>query len=120
MNNSNLSQPFFTGKVFFALTLDLLKEICDVLALRPSDPDAAFWLGYYKIRVERDNPLPHPAGHTAFAVAQDMVGLLACKHTLPARIQARCIYRLPGVLFTTIPGTFFSGLLSIPSFLSMC
>lgn len=86
--------------------------------LRPSDPDAAFWLGSYKSRVERDNPLPHPAGRTAFGVAQDAVGLLACKHTLPAHIQARCIYRFPGFLFTTIPGTFFSGLLSIPSFLS--
>lgn len=47
-----------------------------------------------------------------------MVGLLACKYTLPAHIQARCIYRHPGILFTTIPGSFFRGLFSIRSFLS--
>lgn len=54
--------------------------------------------------------------HIAFDVAQDMVGLVACKYTLPACIQAMCSYWHPGFLFTTIPGSFFS----IHPFLSMC
>jgi len=38
---------------------------------------------------EEQNPLPHPAGHTAFDAAQDATGLLGCELTLPAHMQYR-------------------------------
>lgn len=31
--------------------------------------------------------LPHPAGHTAIDIAQDLFGFLGCKYTLLARVQ---------------------------------
>ena len=37
--------------------------------------------------VEGENPLPHPAGHTALDAAQDMVDFLGWEHTLPAHVE---------------------------------
>ena len=43
--------------------------------------------GSYQSGAEWQNPLPCPAGHAAFDAAQDMVGLLGCKHTFVAHVQ---------------------------------
>jgi len=44
-------------------------------------------VGSLQSGVEGQNHLPQPAGHAAFYAAQDIVGLLASKHTLPAHVQ---------------------------------
>lgn len=44
------------------------------LALGAPNLVAALQVGPHKVRVEGDNHLPHPAGHTSFDVAWDTVG----------------------------------------------
>lgn len=43
--------------------------------------------GLCESRVEGQNPLPRPAGHTPSDAAQDSTGFLGCKHTLPAHVE---------------------------------
>jgi len=49
--------------------------------------DAGLQVGSHQSRVEGQNPLPRPTGHAAFDAAQNMVGLLGCKHPLVAHVQ---------------------------------
>jgi len=53
--------------------LDLLQQVYVF-----SELDADLQVGAHQRGAERQNPLPRPAGHTAFDAAQDMVGLLGC------------------------------------------
>ena len=41
----------------------------------------------HQYRAENQDHLPHPAGHTSFDPAQDVIGLLGCKHMLLAHVQ---------------------------------
>jgi len=49
--------------------------------------DSVLQVEFYQSRVERQNPLTRPADHTSFDVAQDMVDLLICEHTLLTHVQ---------------------------------
>ena len=44
-------------------------------------------MGSQESRVEGENPLPRPAGHASFDAAQDTVGFLGCKRTLPGHVE---------------------------------
>jgi len=51
----------------------------------------------HQSRVEGQNHLPQPAGHTTFDAAQDMVGFLDCERTLVTHVQV-FIHQHPHVL----------------------
>jgi len=53
--------------------------------------------GSHESRVEGQNQLPQPAGHTSLDAAQDMVGFLGCKRTLLAHVEL-LIHQNPQVL----------------------
>ena len=53
--------------------------------------------GSHNSGVKGQNHLPRPAGHTSLDAAQDTVGFLGCKHTLPAHIEL-LIRQYPQVL----------------------
>jgi len=55
--------------------------------LRASELDAELQVGSHQGREEGQNPLPSPAAHTSLDAAQDRVGLLGCKCTLPGHVQ---------------------------------
>ena len=54
-------------------------HVCPVL--RALEMDTGLQVSYHQSGAEGRNPLPRPAGHTAFDAAQDMDGLLGCEHT---------------------------------------
>ena len=49
-------------------------------------------------RAEGHSHLHRPSGHASFDAAQDMVGFLGCKHTLPAHAHLPT-HQYPHVLF---------------------
>jgi len=59
--------------------------------------DAVLQVGSHQSRVEGQNHLPQPAGHASLDVAQDTVGLLGCKCTLPVHVEL-LIHHYPLVL----------------------
>ena len=65
--------------------LDPLQHIHVLLVMDESD--AGLRVGSHWNGVEGQNHLPCPAGHAAFDVAQDTVGLLGCKCTLPGHVE---------------------------------
>jgi len=75
-----LSQPFLTGEVlhpsddFCGPPLDPLQNACVILVLRAPELDAGLQVGSHQSRVEGQNHLPRPAGHTSLDAAQDAVG----------------------------------------------
>ena len=50
--------------------------------------DAVLQVRSHKSRVEGQNHLPWLTGHASLDATQDTVGLLRCKHTLPAHVQS--------------------------------
>jgi len=70
--------------------------------LRAPELDAELQLGSHQSRVEGQNHLHGPAGHTSLDAVQDTVGLLGCKRTLPDHVD---------LLINS--NSFSSGLLSI-------
>jgi len=54
--------------------------------LRAPELGAGLQVRSHQSRAEGQNPLPQPAGHTAFDAAQDAAGLLDCERILPAPI----------------------------------
>ena len=82
---AQLSQPLPLGEVFHSLdhfcgpSLDTLQQIRISPALRTSHLDAVLQMRSHQHRVEGQDHLPYPAGHTAFVAAQDMVGFLGCE-----------------------------------------
>ncbi|PKU46981.1 rna-directed dna polymerase from mobile element hypothetical protein [Limosa lapponica baueri] len=55
--------------------------------LRTPKLDAALPVRSHKSRVEEQNHLPRPAGHTSFDAAQDVVGFLGCQSVLSAHVK---------------------------------
>jgi len=49
--------------------------------------DAVLQVGSHKSGVKGQNHLSQPVGHVSLDAAQDMVGFLGCKHTLPAHVE---------------------------------
>ncbi|KAK4816463.1 hypothetical protein QYF61_017191 [Mycteria americana] len=102
LNNPN-SQPFLIGEVFHppdhfrGPPLDPLQQVHVFPVLRAPELDAVLQVGSQQRGVKGQNHLPRPAGHASFDAAQDMVGLLGCKHTLPAAVQL-FIHQYPQVL----------------------
>ena len=82
------SQPVLVEEVlqlsghFCCPPLDLLQHFHILLALGAPELDAIIKVGSQKSRVEGQNHLPQPAGHTSHDATKDTVGLLGCKHTL--------------------------------------
>ncbi|KAK4823365.1 hypothetical protein QYF61_001713 [Mycteria americana] len=99
-----LSQPVLIGEVlqpsdhFRGPPLDLLQQFHVLFVLRAPELDAVLQVRSHQSRVEGQNHLPRPAGHTSFDAAQDKVGRLGCKRTLPAHVQL-FIHQYPQVLF---------------------
>jgi len=77
--------------------LDPLQHIHVLLMLRAPELDTELQVGSHKSGVKRQNPLPRPAGHASPYAAQDMVGFLGCKCTLPAHVEL-LIQQYPQVL----------------------
>lgn len=44
-------------------------------------------MGSHEIRVEGENYLPQPAGHTSSDVAKGTAGFMGCEHTLMRHIE---------------------------------
>lgn len=63
------------------------EKINILLVLGGPDLDALLQVGPQKGKIEGDNPLPYPAGHSSVDAAQDSVGILACKHALLAHFK---------------------------------
>ncbi|KAK4822675.1 hypothetical protein QYF61_019042 [Mycteria americana] len=88
-----LSQPVFIGVVLqpsdhlCGPPLDSLQQVHVLLMLGTPEPNAVLQVGSHESRVEGENHLPRPAGHASFDAAQDTVGLLGCKHTLPGHVE---------------------------------
>jgi len=59
--------------------------------------DAGLQVGSHESRVKGQNHLSRPTGHAALDAAQDMVGFLGCKRTLPAHAEL-LIHQHPQVL----------------------
>jgi len=59
--------------------------------------DTGLQVGSQESGVKGQNPLPRPAGHAVLDAAQDMVGFLGCKLTLPAHVEL-LIHQYPQVL----------------------
>ena len=59
--------------------------------------NAVFQVGSHRSGAEGKNHLLQSAGHASFDAAQDIVGFLGCKHTLPAHVQL-FIHQYPQVL----------------------
>ncbi|KAK4826321.1 hypothetical protein QYF61_007406 [Mycteria americana] len=98
-----VSQPVFIGEVFHPSDhfcgplLDPFQQVHVFPVLRTPELDAVLQVGSHQSRVEGQNHLLRPAGHAYFDAAQDMVGLLSCKHTLSAHVQF-FIHQYPQVL----------------------
>ncbi|KAJ7407064.1 armadillo repeat containing 1 [Pitangus sulphuratus] len=67
--------------------LDSLQQVDVFIVLGVPELGTAFQVGCHRNRVEGRNHPPKPADHTSFDAAQDVVGLLGCKCTLPSRIK---------------------------------
>ena len=67
--------------------LSLLQQVHVLLVLKAPELDAGLQVRSHHSRAEGKNPLPHPAGHTSFDAAQDMVVLLSCECTLPGHVE---------------------------------
>ncbi|KAK4830124.1 hypothetical protein QYF61_008551 [Mycteria americana] len=86
-----LAQPFFRGAVFLpsdhfcAPSLELLEQVHVFLVLGTPELDTVLQEGSH--RVEGENHLPRPAGHTSFYAAQGTIGVLGCKRTLLSHVQ---------------------------------
>jgi len=59
--------------------------------------DAVLQVRSHKSGVKGQNHLPQSAGHTSLDAAQDTVGFLGCKRTLPAHVEL-LIQQYPQVL----------------------
>jgi len=59
--------------------------------------DSGLQVESHESRVKGQNPLHRPAGHASLDAAQDMIGFLGCKNTLPAHAK-RLIHQYPQVL----------------------
>jgi len=68
--------------------LDPLQHPDILLVLRASELDAVLEVGSHESRIEGQNHLPWPAGHSSLDTTQDTTGLLGCKHTLPAHVES--------------------------------
>ncbi|KAK4818926.1 hypothetical protein QYF61_022103 [Mycteria americana] len=75
-----------------------LQQVHVILVLKAPELDTVLQTGSHQSRVEWQNHLPRPAGHTSFDAAQDTVGLLGCEHTLLAHVQL-VVHQYPQVLF---------------------
>jgi len=88
-----LSQPFLIGEVlqpsdhFCGPLLDLLQQVHVFPVLRAPELDAGLQVRSHQSRVEGQNHLPQPAGHTSLDAAQDTIGLLGCERTSVAHVQ---------------------------------
>jgi len=67
--------------------LDLLQQVHVLPVLRAPELDAGLQAGSHQSRAEWQKHLPQPVGHAAFDAAQDIVGFLGYKHTLPLHVQ---------------------------------
>ncbi|KAK4823457.1 hypothetical protein QYF61_002293 [Mycteria americana] len=88
-----LSQPVFIGEVLQPSDhlrgppLDSLQQVDVLLMLGAPELNAVLQAGSRKSRIEGQNHLPQPAGHASFDAAQDTVGFLGCKRTLPGHVE---------------------------------
>ena len=69
------------------LSLDVLQQVHVAPVLRNPNLDAVLQVRFQQRRVEGQDYLPHPAGHSSSDAAQNMVGFLGCEGTLLAHIQ---------------------------------
>ena len=69
-----------------ALLWTLLQKLHIFLVLRATDLDAVLQRESHEGKVERDNQLLVPAGHSVSDGSQDINGLLSCKSTLLAHV----------------------------------
>ncbi|GAB0180669.1 cAMP-dependent protein kinase inhibitor alpha [Grus japonensis] len=69
----------------------------DLPEVRTPELDVVLQVGSHESRIEGQNHLPRPAGHASFHAAQDTIGFLGCKCTLPAHVQL-FVYQYPYVL----------------------
>ncbi|KAK4823668.1 hypothetical protein QYF61_005639 [Mycteria americana] len=90
-------EVFHTSDHFCGPRLDPLQQVHVFPVLRTPELDGVLQVGSHKSRVEGQNHLPRPAGHTSFDAAQDTVGFLGCERTLPAHVQF-VIHQYPQVL----------------------
>jgi len=87
-----LPQPVLIGEMLqpsnllHGPLLDLIQQLHVFLVLGAPGLDTVLQMGPYNGKAEGDNHLLHPAGHFSFDAAQDAVGLLSCRHTLPAHV----------------------------------
>jgi len=77
--------------------LDLLQQLYVILVLGAPELGTGLQVESHQSRAEGQNPLPRPARHISLDAAQDMVGLVGCKHTLVAQVWLS-IQQYPQVL----------------------
>ena len=67
--------------------MDLLQQVHILIVLGAPELDAVLQVRSHERRVWGQNLLPWTAGQTSFHAAQDMVGVLGCKSTLPGHVE---------------------------------
>jgi len=78
---------FHPSDHFCGPLLDLLQQVHVFPVLRAPQLDAGLQVRSHQSGVEGQNHLLRPAEHTAFDAAQETVGLLGCKLTLPGHVE---------------------------------
>ncbi|NXV66186.1 F120B protein, partial [Molothrus ater] len=72
--------------------LDSLQQVKVFPVLGMSELGTAPQVGCHQSRVDRENPLPCPAGHAALDAAQGSAGSLGCEHTLLVKLTGQAAY----------------------------
>ncbi|KAK4830572.1 hypothetical protein QYF61_011750 [Mycteria americana] len=80
--------------------LDSLQQVHVLLMLGAPELNAVLQVGSHESRVQGENHFPQPADHASFDAAQDTVGFLGCKCTLPAHVEL-LINQQPQVILLT-------------------
>jgi len=83
---------------FCGSPLDMLQQAHVPPVLRTPHPDTALLVRPHQCRIEGQDHLPQPAGHTSFDASQDTFGFLGCEGTLLAHVQLPT-HQYPQVLF---------------------
>jgi len=84
---SSIAEVFQPSNHFCGPPLDLLQQLHVFPVLRAPEMDSGLQVGSHQSRVEGQNHLPQPAGHTSLDAALDAVGPLGCQHTLPGHLE---------------------------------
>jgi len=66
----------------------VFQQLNIILVLGALELDTVLQVGSHENRVEGQNHLSQPVGRSSLDSTQDTLGILGCKHTLPAHVKS--------------------------------